>query len=116
VAAPAPDYCCYYPCLTTGTFPQIAALIGVYSQRPSSYAMPADPMTLYQTLQSGRPILLHVRSNYASHVVLLKGMHFQPHPGGVEAYLHINDPMSYFTAPIAFSSLAQIWVDALVVN
>jgi hypothetical protein len=43
-------------------------------------------------------------------------MSFTPTPFGVQAILHINDPLAYFTQPVAFSQLAAIWIDALVVN
>jgi len=43
-------------------------------------------------------------------------MHFEMTPWGPEAFLHINDPMSYYTQPVAFSVLSRVWIDALVVN
>jgi hypothetical protein len=103
-------------CVRTGTLPQIAALIREFGGRSSSYAAPTDPLTLYRTLASGRPVILHVRSGYSSHVVVLRGMSFMSTPYGTEAILHINDPLAYFTQPVPYSRLAQMWVDALVVN
>jgi hypothetical protein len=116
----APAFCCggYNPmCVRTGSLSQIAALIRNFGGQLSSYAAPTDPISLYRTLSSGRPVILHVRSSFSStHVVVLRGMSFTPTPFGVQAILHINDPLAYFTQPVAFSQLAAIWIDALVVN
>jgi hypothetical protein len=116
----APGFCCsgYNPmCVRTGSLPQIAALIREFGGRASTYAPPTDPMTLYRTLAAGRPVILHVRSSFTtSHVVVLRGMTFVQTPFGVEAVLHINDPLAYFTQPVPFSRLAPLWVEALVVN
>lgn len=115
-----PEFCCsgYNPvCVRTGTLSQIAGLIRQFGGSPSAYAVPTDPMTLYRTLASGRAVILHVRSGFASsHVVVLRGMSFMPTPYGVQPVLHINDPLAYFTQPVAFSQIAPIWVDAIVVG
>lgn len=114
-----PMGCCNYPstCQATGTFPQIAFLINRFGGVASSYSLPAGPMEVYRTLQARRPILVHVRSGYAtSHVVLVRGMHFVHGPYGMQAFLHVNDPMSYYTQPVPFESIAPIWIDALVVH
>ena len=115
-----PAFCCggYNPvCVRTGTMPQVAGLIAQFGGRTSNYAPPTDPMTLYRTLSSGKPVILQVRSSWvSSHVVVLRGMSFVPTPYGVEPLLHINDPLAHFTQPVPFSRLAPLWVDALVVN
>jgi hypothetical protein len=102
----APGFCCsgYNPmCIRTGTLPQIAALIREFGGRASTYAPPTDPMTLYRTLAAGRPLVLHVRSSLTtSHVVVLRGMTFVQRPYGVEAVLHINDPLAYSHSPSRF--------------
>jgi hypothetical protein len=116
----SPAVCCsgYNPaCLRTGSFSQIAGLIRHFGGSTSTYAPPTDPMTLYRTLQSGRAVILQIRSGYAtSHVVVLRGMSFMPTPYGVEPVLHINDPLAYFTQPVPFRQLAPMWMDALVVR
>lgn len=114
-----PAMCCNGnpQCVVTGSLPQIQYLIGQFGGRYSSLAPPADPMTLYRTLASGRAVILLVRSGYAaSHVVVLRGMSFVPGPYGYEAVLHINDPMRYYTQPVLFSQLMGIWMGAIVVN
>lgn len=103
-------------CLRTGSTQQIQGLIAHYGGRASSYAPPADPATLYSTLASGRAVILQVSSGMgAAHVVVLRGMSFVSTPYGVEAVLHINDPMSYFTQPVPFSNLMRIWIAAIVI-
>jgi hypothetical protein len=114
-----PGACCNRnpQCWVTGSLPQIQSLIGYFGGRYSALAPPADPMTLYQTLAAGRPIILFVRSGLmTSHVVVLRGMHFIPVPGGYEAVLHVNDPLGYYTQPVLFSQLVGIWMGAIVVN
>ena len=105
-------------CVRTGSMQQIQYLIGQFGGRFSALAPPTDPMTLYQTLSSGRAIILHVGSGQmSSHVVVLTGMSFVPNGfGGVEPVLHINDPLSYFNQPVPYSALVSIWIEALVVN
>jgi hypothetical protein len=115
----APAVCCSGPnpvCVRTGSLQQIQGLIANFGGRFSGLAPPADPMTLYRTLASGRPIILHVRSGVTStHVVVLRGMSFVATPMGVVPVLHINDPMSFFTQPVPFQNLLQIWINAIVV-
>jgi hypothetical protein len=117
-----PNYCCAGignpACVRTGSMQQIQYLIGQFGGRFSALAPPTDPMTLYQTLSSGRVIILHVGSGQmSSHVVVLTGMSFVPNGfGGVEPVLHINDPLSYFNQPVPYSALVSIWIEALVVN
>lgn len=115
-----PAACCSYPnpqCLRTGSLPQIQGLIAHFGGRFSSLAPPTDPMTLYRTLASGRPIILSVRTGIASaHVVVLRGMSFMNTPYGVEPVLHINDPLAYFTQPVPYRQLMGIWTSAIVVQ
>ncbi|MGY1529613.1 hypothetical protein [Luteimonas sp. A649] len=74
-------------------------------------------MALYHTLLSQRPVLLQLATGLSTtHVVLLVGMHFEAGPWGVEAFLHINDPMSHYTTPVPYSAIYPIWMDAMVVN
>lgn len=116
----APGVCCggvNPACFRTGSWPQIQALIAHFGGRYSRQAPPTDPMTLYRTLAAGRPIILQVRSSFAStHVVVLRGMSFVPGPMGPVPVLHINDPMSVFTQPVPYHQLLPLWIDALVVE
>lgn len=115
-----PDVCCrqrHPACVRTGSLQQISALIGQFGGRFAGFAPPADPMTLYNTLASGRAIILHIRSSMSSsHVVVLRGMSFIQTPMGVQPVLHINDPLAQFTQPVLYSQLVPIWIEALVVN
>ena len=116
-----PQACCsgYNPmCVRTGSIPQIQGLIAHFGGRYSGITPPADPMTLYRTLSSGKPIILQVRTGMQSaHVVVLRGMSFMPTQyGHVEPVLHINDPMAHFTQPVPFSNLIRIWMSAIVVH
>jgi len=115
-----PQACCggYNPnCVRVGSLPQIQFLIAQFGGRYSQIAPPADPMALYNTLAGGHPIILHVASGMgASHVVVLRGMWFQQTQFGVEPMLAINDPLSYFTQPVPFSRLMQIWISAIVIQ
>ncbi len=116
----APQVCCsgYNPaCVRVGSLNQIQFLIAQYGGSYSQIAPPTDPMTLYHTLASGRPIIVHIASGYASsHVVVLRGMAWVPTAWGAQPVLYINDPMAYFTQPIPYQSLVPIWIDAIVVN
>jgi len=104
-------------CWVTGSFPQIQALIAHFGGVWSNYSPPAHPMALYNTLASGRAVLIELRTGQtSSHVVVVRGMSFVPTMGGVEAVLHINDPMSMFTQPVPFSTIMPIWMGALVVG
>lgn len=115
-----PGACCggYNPaCVRTGSISQIQGIIAQFGGRFSTYAPPADPMTLYRTLASGRAIILQLRTGQQSaHVVVVRGMAFMPSPAGVQPVLFINDPMSMFTQPVPFAQIAPIWMSAIVVN
>lgn len=116
-----PNVCCAGmgnpACVRTGSLEQIQYLIAQFGRRFSSLAPPTDPMTLYNTLASGRPVILAVRTGIiSSHVIVLTGMSFPPDGfGGVTPVLHINDPLAHFTQPLAFQSLIPIWMSAIVV-
>jgi hypothetical protein len=117
-----PNYCCAgignADCVKTGSLQQIQYLIDKFGGKISGIQHPANSMVLYNTLVSGRPIILQVKTGQSSaHVVVLTGMSFLPNGvGGTEAILHINDPMAYFTQPVAFSRLINIWMSAIVVG
>jgi hypothetical protein len=115
-----PQQCCsgMNPnCIRTGSLEQIQLLIRNFGGSFSTQVPPTDPMTLYRTLASGRPIILHVRSGaMSSHVVVLRGMSFVPTQAGLMPVLHINDPLNFFTQPVPFSQLMASWINAIVIE
>ncbi len=113
-----PAFCCQFPtpCMTTGSLQQIQALIAHFGGRWSSIALPADPMTVYQALSSGRAIIMAVKTSpYSGHVVVIRGMEWSSTPQGDKPILYINDPMGFFTQPVPFLDIAQYWQAAIVV-
>ena len=114
-----PDSCCQMPqnCTVTGELTQIQGLIAEFGGRYSSIVPPTDPMTVYRTLAAGKAIIMAVKSSpNAGHVIVIRGMFWQPTPTGTEPFLIVNDPMSYFTQPIPFNALARYWEAAIVVE
>lgn len=116
-----PQACCggqNPSCVRTGTLQQIQGLIAQFGGRPSAFATPTDPMTLYNTLANGHAVILALRSGQGSgHVVVVRGMAFQPTAdGSVEPVLFVNDPMAYYTQPIPFRNLVNMWESAIIVN
>lgn len=118
----APGTCCggFNPaCVQPGTFEQIQGLIRHFGGRLSHYSPPASPMALYQTLASGRAVILQLRMSGGpgvSHVVVVRGMSWVPTPYGPRAFLHVNDPMSIYTMPVPFDAIAPMWSAAIVVH
>jgi len=81
------------------------------------FAPPTDPMTLYQTLASGRAVIVQLRTGQSiNHVVVVRGMSFIETQFGVQPVLHVNDPMGFYTQPVPFAQIAPIWTSAIVVN
>lgn len=115
----APTLCCYYPvqCAVTGSLPQIQGLIAQFGGSYSSLEPPTDPMTLYNTLASGRAVILALQSPVVNtgHVVVLRGMEWTPTAYGPQPVLYVNDPMSYFTQPVPYTRIVQMWSAAIVV-
>lgn len=115
-----PPVCCAGvnpACNITGSIPQIQGLIANFGASYSSVAPPANPMVLYNTLASGRPIILQIATGPGmAHVVVLQGMQWYQTPMGPRAMLHINDPMNIYPAPVPFENIAPIWMSAIVVN
>ena len=96
---------------------QIQDLIAQFGGRPTSLAQPTDPMTLYGALAQGRPVILALRSGQGSgHVVVVRGMSFVQTDNGVEPVLHVNDPMAFYTQPVAFRDIVAVWSEAIVVR
>jgi len=121
IANNAPPEVCssgYNPlCVRPGSIRQIQKLIAYFGGRYTTIAPPTDPLTIYRTLASGRPIILQVKTGIQSgHVVVLRGMSFIPRRHGIEPVLHINDPSSYFTKPVPFLKLLRLWISAIVVH
>ena len=122
-----PGFCCNQlgmwngnqSCFTTGNLQQIQYLIAHYGGRYSSIAQPTDPMTIYNALLHGRPIIMSVKESPYSqigHVVVITGMEWIPTLYGIQPVLHVNDPARYFTEPVHFANIAQYWQAAIVVH
>ncbi|MEQ8860919.1 MAG: papain-like cysteine protease family protein [Pseudomonadales bacterium] len=114
-----PQACCQNPgaCVTTGSLQQIQGLVQQFGGRGSQVAQPTDPMTVYSALAGGHAVVMAVRSSpYAGHVVVLRGMAWQPTPAGLQPVLFINDPMAYFTQPVPFANIARYWEAAIVIR
>ncbi len=114
----SPQFCCQYPtpCSTTGSLQQIQQLIGYFGGAWSSIALPTNAMTVYQTLATGRAIIMAVQSTpFLGHVVVIRGMEWIQTPMGVQPVLYINDPLAYFTQPVPFQNIAKYWQAAIVV-
>lgn len=114
-----PQACCQVPtpCMRTGGLQEIQALILHFGGHYSSIVPPANPMAVYQTLASGRAIIMAVQSSpFSGHVVVIRGMAWVPTPNGVQPVLYINDPMAYFTQPVPFANILPHWMAAIVIN
>jgi hypothetical protein len=115
-----PGACCSFPnpaCVKTGTIQQIQWLIAKFGGHYSNYAPPTDPMTLYHTLKAGHPVILQIQSGpQNAHVIVVRGMSFVPTQFGVQAVLHVNDPMAIFTQPVPLAQISKIWISAIVIK
>jgi hypothetical protein len=110
--------CCESPetCDLAGNLQQIQFLIRKYGGHHSSIAPPADALILYNTLTSGKAIILFLQTTpYIGHYVVLTGMEFIQTPYGPNAVMYINDPMAYYTQPVPFNNLLMLWRAAIVV-
>jgi hypothetical protein len=114
-----PSFCCSgnARCAVQGTLAQIRGLIRNFGRRITEVQPPSGPMALYRTLRAGRPIILALRNGpRTGHVVVLTGMRWRQTGWGVEAILHINDPIGAFPAHILFRDLRPRWHAAIVVH
>lgn len=115
-----PPFCCsgFNPqCVIPGSIPQIQFLIQQFGMTYTRFAPPTDPMTLYNTLRAGNVIILQVQTGAMSnHVIVLRGMYFQPTPTGPMPMLIINDPMSHFTQPMPYQQIVPSWRSAIIVR
>jgi hypothetical protein len=113
-----PSFCCpnYDRCATPGSLRQIQALIRNFGHRASHIAPPSDAMTLYRELRAGRPIIIAIRNaDYSGHVVVLTGMSWHNTGRGVEAVLHINDPLHTLAPRVLLSDILPRWAAAIIV-
>ena len=113
-----PNFCCSGApqCRVTGSLQQIRGLIAQFGGHFSSIAPPTNPMVVYNTLLSGKAIIMAVKTSpYSGHVVVIRGMAWVPTQFGYQPVLYINDPMSYFTQPVPFQNIAAYWQAAIVV-
>ncbi len=113
---PAGD-CCggNVPCDFTGNLQQIQYLIGRFGGHAAVVVPPTNPMVLYQTICSGRIIMVQLQTTpFVGHVIVIEGMEWDPVLGPI---LFVNDPESFFTQPITFQNLVNMyWRSAIVVN
>ena len=119
-----PAACCsrYNPaCVRTGNIAQIQFIIGQFGGHFTAVAPPTDPMTLYQVLRNGHPVILELTQPYMvgnqamSHVVVVRGMSWIPTPGGAQPVLHVNDPTSTYTQPVPYTRIVGMWRTAIIV-
>jgi hypothetical protein len=113
-----PSFCCpgYQRCAVQGTLDQIRGLIRNFGRRVTEVRPPTGPMSLYRTLRAGHPVILALRNSARTgHVVVLTGMTWARTDRGVEAILHINDPIGAFPPRIPFRVIIPRWHAAIVV-
>ena len=62
-------------------------------------------------------VVLQVASGQASfHAIVLRGMEWIEGPYGLEPILYVNDPLDYYTRPLPFWQLVDIWEAAIVID
>lgn len=106
-------------CLVRGHLTQIQNLILHFGGHYSNTAPPTDPLTIYNTLRSNRPIIMFVKQSayqQVGHFVIITGMQWVNTGFGFQPILYINDPVGFMTQPVPFANIAQFWQAAIVVN
>ena len=106
-------------CLVPGNLNQIQSIIFYFGGRYSSIEFPTDPLTIYNTLQNNRPIIMFVKQSafqQIGHFVVIVGMEWIPTQFGFQPVLYVNDPMNFVTKPIPFADIARFWQSSIVVN
>lgn len=104
-------------CVKPGSLQQIQSLIYQFGGHPSAIASPTDPITLYNSLREGHPIILQIGSvNGMAHVIVIRGMEFVNWNGNIIPVLCVNDPMSIYIQPLRFDNLIRMWKAAIVVH
>ena len=112
-----PGYCCIGrpECVVTGSLQQIQWLIARFGGSFTSIQPPAGPHIVYNTLNTGRPIIMAVQSSpFSGHVVVISGMScFESQP-----LLHVNDLIGwpFLTQPVPFQQILPFWSAAIVVS
>ena len=115
------DVCCRWPkrCLRGGTLRDIQTLIRVYGGRTSSLHRPTDPESLYDIVSAGHLVVMQWRPRQTSrrgHVVVVRGMTWEPTPEGLEPFVIVNDPRIDFSRSIPFRDLENYWGGAIIVD
>jgi hypothetical protein len=116
-----PNVCCsnFQNCLVPGNFNDIQSLLFQNGAGYSSLSLPANPMILYNTLAANRAVILFLNKPFQNigHFVVLTGMEWVNDPiYGLVPVVYINDPMAYYTQPLAFNNLIGLWQAAIVTN
>ena len=113
-----PQTCCNNPisCNVGGTTAQIQWLINNFGGSFTTFQLPTNPMVLYNTLASGKAVIIQLNSGYVAHVVVVRGMYFSYDQfGNAQPFLYINDPLGVFPQSVPFSNIAAIWTSSIVV-
>ena len=102
----------------SGSMQQVQQLIASYGAAYSSMSPPTNPQDLHKTLAEGKALIVYLRtSRTAGHLIVVRGMSWlRTRSAGRQPYLFVNDPLAYFTRPVAYTRLLSFWRDAIVVN
>ncbi len=124
-----PGYCCGNParCVKAANdMGEIRAVILRFGGVITTLAPPTNPMTLYNILNSDRPVIAQIVSGFRStHAIVIRGMAFRQEwrqdmfgrPVSVMVpYVYINDPMSIFPKIVPYSRLLSVWINSLIVE
>lgn len=98
------------------SFQPIVQLIQHYIGAHSSMNGPGSPLQVYQTIASGRPVIMLVYPQFSQvgHFVVLRAVSC----AGPNLVFHLNDPMnrSGFQTSVPYSKISQMWHSALIVG
>jgi hypothetical protein len=102
----------------SGSMQQVQQLIASYGAAYSSMRPPATALDLHKTLEEGKAVIVFIRTTpTVGHLIVVRGMSWlRTRSAGRQPYLFVNDPLAYFTEPVAFARLLPLWRDAIVVN
>ncbi|MGB0499070.1 MAG: C39 family peptidase [Rubricella sp.] len=99
-----------------GHMQQIRFLIGQHVGAFTSLVGPGSQTDVYQTVASGRPIIMLVNPGFSQvgHFVVIRGVSC----GFSALTLHINDPLGWpgLSSAIAYAQIAPIWQSAIIVG
>lgn len=117
-----PQACCAdaRPCARPGQLDEIQRLIAHFGGRFNQLSPPQDPMSVYQHLRRGTPIIASINSGMGmGHVVVIRGMRFVPQRTrmGVQwmPMLLINDPMSMIPGEVPYRQFLRQWRASILV-